>query len=405
MNQLFVKKTQCIRVVNILALFIVLVLGTLPTYAAHSMFFDVSPGAFKPKDRDPMFPGGEKALKSFIDSTLQYPSTLVSENLTGVVYALVLIDESGFISFKHLLDPVHPLFAAEALRVVDAMPRWKPALKEWKPIPALRIIPFVFAPKGCIKPEVRKIYLLTEVDEKPEFECNGMDLTSYIINNQNYPHDSILKVCSGEIRITCIINTHGQVEMVQLLSGIGELCDNRAIKMVKDMPTWRTGRLKRENVNVMLNLPIIFEPHDSIKAKYFVADLLKHNTSRYQTDTDTSFSRNDTTKNAQDNIFTVVEGMPEFYGGDEARLNYLATNMHYPAEARENGIQGTVYITFVIETDGSITNIRLLNWIGGGLAEEALRVVKEMPKWKPAVQRGKAVRVQFNMPIKFTLAQ
>lgn len=374
MNQLFVKKIQCIRVVNLLALFIVLVLGTLPTYAAHSMFFDVAPGAIKPKDRDPMFPGGEKALKSFIDSTLQYPSTLVSENLTGVVYALVLIDETGFISFKHLLDPVHPLFAAEALRVVEAMPRWKPALKEWKPIPALQIIPFVFTPKVCIKPEVRKIYLLTEVDEEPEFQSNGMDLSSYIIKNLNYPHDSLLDNCSGEVRLTCIINTHGQVEMVQLLSGIGELCDNKAIKIVKDMPTWKPGRKKHENVNVMLNLPV-------------------------------QFSKLDKTKNTGEEIFTVVEEMPDFIGGDDARRNYLAATVQYPIDARKIGIEGTVYVTFVVEADGSITNCRVLRGIGGGCDEEAIRLVKNMPKWKPGRQRGVARRVQYNMPIKFTLAK
>ena len=71
--------------------------------------------------------------------------------------------------------------------------------------------------------------------------------------------------------------------------------------------------------------------------------------------------------------------------------------------ARESGIQGVVYVTFVVEPDGSISNVRVIRGIGGGCDEEAIRVVKMMPKWIPGNQRGKPVRVQFNMPIKFTL--
>ena len=71
--------------------------------------------------------------------------------------------------------------------------------------------------------------------------------------------------------------------------------------------------------------------------------------------------------------------------------------------ARESGIQGTVYVTFVVEHDGSVTDVRILRGIGGGCDEEAVRVINSMPKWNAGKQRGKPVRVQFNMPIKFTL--
>lgn len=102
-------------------------------------------------------------------------------------------------------------------------------------------------------------------------------------------------------------------------------------------------------------------------------------------------------------IFLVVEQAPQFPGGEAARLKYLADNIKYPQMARESGIQGVVYITFVVEPDGSVTHIKILRGIGGGCDEEAIRVIKAMPKWKPGRQRNKPVRVQFNMPIKFTL--
>ena len=103
-------------------------------------------------------------------------------------------------------------------------------------------------------------------------------------------------------------------------------------------------------------------------------------------------------------IFQVVETMPTFPGGDAARIKYLQNNLKYPTMARESGIQGKVFVTFVVEKDGSITDVKVLRGIGGGCDEEAVRVIKNMPKWKPGKQRGKPVRVQFNMPIVFKLA-
>lgn len=106
---------------------------------------------------------------------------------------------------------------------------------------------------------------------------------------------------------------------------------------------------------------------------------------------------------AEEPIFTVVESEPEFPGGMEALYKYLAQNIKYPQLARENGITGKVYVQFVVEKDGSIANPRILRDIGGGCGAEAIRVVKAMPKWSPGKQRGKAVRVQFNLPVNFNL--
>ena len=102
-------------------------------------------------------------------------------------------------------------------------------------------------------------------------------------------------------------------------------------------------------------------------------------------------------------IFTVVEEQPSYPGGEEARLKFLQENIKYPEEAKELGIQGKVFVTFVVEPDGSVSNVKVLRGIGGGCDEEAIRVVKSMPKWVPGKQRGVPVRVQFNLPIKFTL--
>ncbi|MBO6117442.1 MAG: energy transducer TonB [Bacteroidales bacterium] len=102
-------------------------------------------------------------------------------------------------------------------------------------------------------------------------------------------------------------------------------------------------------------------------------------------------------------IFQVVEQTAMFPGGLQELNKYLAQNIKYPQQARETGTQGKVFLTFVVEKDGSITDIKVLRDIGSGCGEEAIRVVKSMPKWTPAKQRGKTVRQQFNLPVNFTL--
>lgn len=109
-------------------------------------------------------------------------------------------------------------------------------------------------------------------------------------------------------------------------------------------------------------------------------------------------------ENQEENlIFVIVESMPDFPGGDSTRLWYLKENIKYPSLAREAGIQGVVYVTFVVEKNGQIRDVKVLRGIGGGCDEEAIRVVESMPNWIPGKQRNVPVRVQFNMPIRFVL--
>lgn len=99
----------------------------------------------------------------------------------------------------------------------------------------------------------------------------------------------------------------------------------------------------------------------------------------------------------------VVEKMPEYVGGEAALAKFLQGNIMYPAEAKKLGIEGKVYVSFVIDELGNVTNVKLLRGIGGGCDEEALRVIKLMPKWIPGTQSGKPVKVMFNLPIDFKL--
>ena len=105
-----------------------------------------------------------------------------------------------------------------------------------------------------------------------------------------------------------------------------------------------------------------------------------------------------------DEIFDVVENMPTPPGGMEGWNKYLSKNLKYPTQARRMGIEGTVYVVFVVNTDGSIQDVGILRGVGGGCDEEAVRVVKNAPSWEPGRQRGRPVRVKMRLPIRFKLS-
>jgi protein TonB len=110
-----------------------------------------------------------------------------------------------------------------------------------------------------------------------------------------------------------------------------------------------------------------------------------------------SFSQSDTT------VYTYVEEMPRFPGGEDALNNYLSKNIKYPSKALDNNIEGRVMVEFTVRTNGQIDDVKVLRGIGYGCDEEALRVVKSMPVWSPGKQNGKPVNVVYRVPIKFTI--
>jgi periplasmic protein TonB len=104
-----------------------------------------------------------------------------------------------------------------------------------------------------------------------------------------------------------------------------------------------------------------------------------------------------------DEIFTVVEDQPTPKGGMQAFYEYVSKNMKYPAQARRMGVEGRVFVQFVVDKDGTITDVKAVKGIGAGCDEEAVRVLQNAPKWNPGKQRGRSVRVRMVLPITFQL--
>ena len=233
----------------------------------------------------------------------------------------------------------------------------------------------------------------TSVDEMPEYP-GGMDkFEKYAAKNIRYPKEAVEKEIEGRVWIEFIVETDGSLSNFKVARSIGGGCDEEALRIVKSMPKWKPGKNNGQLVRVSFALPVSFQLPDPSQSK--TIEIVEDET---EVD-EVKVEKADEAQKSE--IFTVVENMPEFPGGMAKLSEYLSKNLKYPQSARDSGIQGRVFVNFVIEPDGSVSNVKVMRTLGGGCDEEAIRVVKAMPKWKPGVQRGKAVRVSYILPVNF----
>jgi TonB family protein len=184
---------------------------------------------------------------------------------------------------------------------------------------------------------------------------------------------------------------------------VNNLTNNFNVSLIKNRITMMTKARSASwtLIKVMFALPALFAV-----LIYFSAgslnDLSAQNypVQKTKTGTEQKPAKSEEVNNQSD-IFTVVETMPSYPGGSDEMTKFIGSNVKYPPEAVKKGISGTVFVTYVVERDGSVTNVSVLRGIGGGCDEEATRVVSMMPKWNPGKQNGETVRVQFTLPIKF----
>ncbi len=210
-----------------------------------------------------------------------------------------------------------------------------------------------------------------------EFPAGQEAMNKYIADNIKYPAGASEKMLPGTVYLTMIIEKDGSVSNVNVLRGIKDspAFSEESKRVVSSMPKWSPGQQNGKNVRIKYNLPISFMP------------------SVIQKDTATSAS--------SELIYAVVEQACEFPGGTDKMQRYIEKTMKYPSTARTENRTGTPCVTFVVEEDGRITDIKILRSSGStDLDEEAMRIVKSMPKWIPGKQNGKGVRVQFNLPIR-----
>ncbi len=205
-----------------------------------------------------------------------------------------------------------------------------------------------------------KVY--TFVDTMPEFPGGQLAMFRFIDENKVYPSEELSKRIEGTMYLTFVVRADGTVSDVKEVRRIqdGLALSREALRVVRSMPKWKPGILNGQPISVQMNLPVKFE---------------------------------------------IKEIPPEFPGGIDSLVLFIKKNIEYPIYEKRNGIDGVVYVTYVISKEGEVHDVKIARGVKGGegLDKEAIRIAEKMPRWIPGTLNGKPVNVQYNLPVKFTL--
>ena len=271
--------------------------------------------------------------------------------------------------------------------------------------------------------------IFTVVEVQPQFPGGEDSLYNFIYSNLRYPQVAKDNAIEGRVFLRFVVEKDGSITNVKIIRDIGGGCGREAKRVVEMMPKWIPGKQNGKPVRVQFNMPITFKLNEEDKAKTIDAtsDSISNNTTEmidvfpanevipfYQPNGEkgvTGFQNIiDMSKSDEETeiILSIdpVETQPQFPGGEDSLYSFIYSNLRYPQEAIDNGIEGRVFITFTVEKDGSITGIKLLRDIGYGCGEEAMRIIRMMPKWTPGKDHlGNIMGMQYNLPIKFEFKQ
>ncbi len=298
----------------------------------------------------------------------------------------------------------------------------KPATKS-KPAPAKKTTQQVKFVPPQIKPDTVEAC----------FYPNSEALEKYLITNLKV-RDSIFNVdYDKELIVTEIsINKLNQVTDVKIISGGSDRMKNALVSCLKKSKSWRAKSYGTKKFNSQAYYRFCISKK-TVYARVGVSDM--YNSSSLEIPRSINEEEKE---NLRDNCFgegtkgtiaydtrsgdyeevapppppvngeevmSIVDEMPQFPGGESALYQYIASNVKYPATARENGIQGKCFVRFVVDKEGNVTKARILRGVKGApeCDKEALRVINNMPKWTPGKQNGKPVNVEYNIPINFKL--
>jgi TonB family protein len=211
--------------------------------------------------------------------------------------------------------------------------------------------------------------LFTVVDNMPTPQGGMETLYKWISRNVKYPASARRMGEQGTTFISFVVRTDGSITDVTTVKGVSPAIDAEGERVIALMPPWKPGSQDGEPVNVRYVLPIKFQLEDS-------------------------------TPNA-DVVYVIVEKMPEFPGGSKGMQRYVKRTIQYPADVKKGSINQSVFVEFIVERDGSRSEVKVLKGVSPSLDAEAIRVVNTFPGWKPGKQSGALVRVKVVVPITF----
>lgn len=332
--------------------------------------------------KEAAYPGGEAAKLKFLQQNIRYPAEARKNNIQGTVLCRFTVETDGKVTSPEIIRGIGSGCDEEVIRVVALMPRWQPAEKNGKPVRSSMVMPVKFALSGDSDDAVSEEVFMV-VENPPQFPGGDEARAKYFSSAIQYPEDVKKENIEGTVYVTFVIEKNGSISNAKVIRGVDPRLDKIALDAVNAMPAWTPGTQRGKTVRVQFNIPVKF----SLKSESAKPREVK------------------TTSQLPDGreVYNVVDETPEFPGGMEKLAEFISANTKYTETAKKEKIEGTVYVSFVIEADGSVSNAQVLRGIGGGLDDVAREAVMKMPGWKPGKKDGVAVPVRFNMPVKFKL--
>lgn len=231
--------------------------------------------------------------------------------------------------------------------------------------------------------------IYTICDEKPQFPGGEKSLMEYIANNVQYPKEAKDANIQGRVIVQFVVTKDGSIGQTKIIRGKNELLDQEAVRVIKSLPKFTPGKVDGKPVNVWYTLPISFKTMGNDNAK------------KPESTQATAPAAPVPAADSDDKVFDVVEQKPQFPGGERAMMEFVSNNLLYPKTAFDAKIQGRVIVQFVVRSNGSIGDVKVIRGKDPALDAEAVRVIKTLPAFTPGMLNGQAVNVWYTLPISF----
>lgn len=282
-----------------------------------------------------------------------------------------------------MLRAVDPELDAEAVKVIKSLPKFQPGKQGGKVVSVYYSIPITFALKPLSQMNMPR-YMLSGSDtiwvrpeENPSFSGGSGAAARFKDENLKYPDAALSNMIGGTVSVQFIVNENGSLTDLSVSSGVCPSLDAEALRVSRLMPPWQPGKEKGRIVKVRSGANFNFNPPS----------------------TGIGIAGEPPTE-----VFVVVQEMPVFPGGDSTLMKFIKSNIQYPKNAKDKNIQGRVILRFCVTNEGKIAKVGVLKGVDPEIDQEAIRVIKMLPEWKPGKQGGKPVNVWYSVPVTFALS-
>ena len=228
-----------------------------------------------------------------------------------------------------------------------------------------------------------KIIEVPDID--PMYTGGSHEMTRFIANSLRYPREAAEKNIEGLVVYNFVVELDGSLSNFEIMHRAHPLLDAEALRIIQSMPPWRPAVYKGEKVRATQYVPMYFKLNKGARRST------------------TANRRKVMPIDPNEEIFTIVDQMPEFPTGEEGLGRFISEFIQYPVRAKQEGIQGRILCAFIVRKDGTISNLEVVNGIDNELDNEALRVLSMMPKWTPGRNGNQPVSVKCILPIDFKI--